>query len=248
MVKYLLSRVAYAALRRGYRLPRFEVLTRLNEKQSLIDLLKRLRINCFIDVGANKGTYAKSLRDLGYEGSIFCFEPILEDFEHILEISKGDESWKTFNFAIGSRDTQSKFNIIRTGPQTVLSSLWETSYVTSESIEKTTVPVRRLDSVFRDEAIPRGDLRIFLKTDTQGNDLEVVKGAGELLPYMMGIQCEIAVVPMYKQCPRYIEALSFLESLDYSLFNLNVVLRAENGCIREYDCLMARVDELSAPA
>jgi FkbM family methyltransferase len=244
MARPLFSKLGYEALRYGVRIRPWGLLSRFLEKQSLINLLTRLRINCVIDVGANKGQYAKALRDLGYEGLLLSFEPISEDAAYIQTMSKGDANWRVFNCAIGSANSEAEFNVIRTASQTVFSSLLDSTYFGGQSVEKRRISVQRLDTVLRDEPLSGSSPRIFLKTDTQGNDIEVIKGCGSLLDLTMGVQCELSVIPMYKNMVHYTDALGFLEKLGFSLLDLNVVKRADDGSVMEYDCVMARAVEL----
>src|SRR5689334_3161865 len=157
----LLARIGHDLLRWGFRLPASGPFVRLYQKQRLIDLLDSLQINCVIDVGANRGLYAHSLRRLGFRGLILCFEPISEDYQQIIRIAAGDDAWKTFNCGVGSADTLIEFNMIRTGETTVFSSFLESTCCPKESVEKRTVPVRRLDSVLEEERVDIRDLRIF---------------------------------------------------------------------------------------
>ena len=53
----------------------------------------------------------------------------------------------------------------------------------------------------------------FLKIDTQGAEVEILKGIGEYLPLMMKI--EVQVVPMYEGVPPWSELLNYLYNLDY---------------------------------
>jgi FkbM family methyltransferase len=53
----------------------------------------------------------------------------------------------------------------------------------------------------------------FLKIDTQGSELEILKGIGQYLPLMMKI--EVQVVPMYEGVPTWGELLNYLYKLDY---------------------------------
>ena len=41
-------------------------------------LIRSLRIDCLLDVGAERGNYAAKLREFGYQGQIFSFEPVSE--------------------------------------------------------------------------------------------------------------------------------------------------------------------------
>jgi len=97
-----------------------------------------------------------------------------------------------------------------------------------------------LDDLLKDIVAPR----VFLKIDTQGYDMEVVKGAAGCIHWIMGLQSEISVAPIYEDMPHYTEALAYYESLGLSLMDLFIVSRAKDGRVLEYDCLMARSDQL----
>jgi hypothetical protein len=105
--------------------------------------------------------------------------------------------------------------------------------------------MKRLDSMI--DTVLEGITapRIFLKIDTQGYDLEVVKGAAGCIDRISGLQSEIAVTPVYENMPNYLKSLSYYESLGFDLMNLFTVTRTTGyESILEYDCLMARLEQL----
>jgi len=53
----------------------------------------------------------------------------------------------------------------------------------------------------------------FLKIDTQGSELEILKGMGEYLPLI--IKIEVQVLPMYKNVPNWGELINYLYGLNY---------------------------------
>ena len=53
----------------------------------------------------------------------------------------------------------------------------------------------------------------FLKIDTQGSELEILKGLGEYRPLM--IKVEAQVVPMYKDVPNWSELVNYLYKINY---------------------------------
>lgn len=44
-------------------------------------IIKHLKVDHIIDVGANKGQYALKMRSLGYQGKISSFEPLKKAFQ-----------------------------------------------------------------------------------------------------------------------------------------------------------------------
>ena len=53
----------------------------------------------------------------------------------------------------------------------------------------------------------------FLKIDTQGSELEILKGLGEYRPLM--IKVEVQVVPMYEDVPNWSELVNYLYKINY---------------------------------
>ena len=53
----------------------------------------------------------------------------------------------------------------------------------------------------------------FLKIDTQGSELEILRGLGEYLPLLMKI--EVQIVPMYENIPNWSELVNHLYKINY---------------------------------
>ena len=208
-------------------------------------LLSRLEVNCVVDVGASVGGFGNLLRSIGYGGWIFSFEPVPSAFTQLDEASSNDERWRAFDIALGSRD---EVRSIKIAENSVFSSLLAASEysralfpqwnpVTNEH----PVPVRTLDSV-APECLERiSDPRIFLKSDTQGWDLEVLRGSSTTLSKVVATQLEMSVRPLYEAMPGYHEAIGYLEERGYELTGLFPVVRDEWLRIVELDCVMIRV-------
>jgi hypothetical protein len=104
--------------------------------------------------------------------------------------------------------------------------------------------IRRLDAVFDECMAGIPARRLYLKIDTQGFDLEVLRGADGVLANFQGAQTEVSFVPIYHQMPKYFESLRELESRGFSVVDFMPVLRANKGpLMMEMDCIMARNSE-----
>ena len=53
----------------------------------------------------------------------------------------------------------------------------------------------------------------FMKIDTQGAELEILKGLGEYFPLI--IKLEVQIIPMYENIPDWTELLNYLYKLNY---------------------------------
>ena len=184
-------------------------------------ILERYNVDLVIDVGANTGFFGKELRALGYIGKIVSFEPLAEAYSNLERTTRNDELWRTYNFALGE---ESGKEFIQISKNSHSSSILEISEIhtkaesTSTYVGKQEVQVYTLDLMFND--IKEAAKEIFLKIDTQGYELNVVKGAIKSLPYINTIKLEMSLLPLYKNQPLYNEILSFLHLHGYTLIDI----------------------------
>jgi FkbM family methyltransferase len=230
LIEFLISR--------GFSPPQtlLELSKGLQKRILLKKLLDSLEINCVIDVGANNGGFAKTLRSIGYSGYILSFEPDPLAYSELEIHFANDSRWKGYNLALGSINTQSILNI---NEFSVMNSFLSGNQNTSATVKTINVEVNTLDSLTNEILSFNTDSRIFLKMDTQGYDLEVMKGCHALIDKILLMQSEISVQPLYENMPHYIESLQFYESLNFHLVDLFSVTRNSKGVI-EYDAVMTR--------
>jgi hypothetical protein len=116
-------------------------------------------------------------------------------------------------------------------------------------METETIAVRRLSSVFEEVtaafAAELGEVRAFLKMDTQGYDLQVLEGAGDALRHVVALQSEVACLPLYDGMPRLPEQLTAYEAAGFQTVGIFPVTQhpATMRAI-EMDLLMVRPDEV----
>jgi FkbM family methyltransferase len=248
LIRSICVRLGYQAIATGVRLPQFKLVADFNQWCHLIDLIHRLDINVFLDVGANRGFFSKHLRMSGYAGRLISFEPIPADQERIRALAANDPAWIVCGYALGSTSGCKDFHINMSEEQTTLSSFLPLK-ARPEGTRTLSVDIHRLDQVLAGLITGIGSPRVFLKMDTQGFDDQVFEGASGCMDQIMGIQSEISVVPLYDGMPHYTESLACYERHGFQLTNLFVVNRTADGCVLEYDCLMARKGApLVAPA
>jgi len=156
-------------------------------------------INVVLDVGANTGQYAEHLREIGYQGKILSFEPLKEAFKTLEKKASTDPVWKVYNFALGSEESKLDIHVAESSASSSLFDATEnliSLHPTSRVVEKDTVQVKCLDSLF-EELCPDGS-NVFLKIDTQGYEKEVLFGAQGSLNRIEMIQVEMSFVPLYE--------------------------------------------------
>lgn len=230
----------YGAIRRGaVPAPVVNAAEVLVDRVHMKAFLDALKVDLVVDVGAHDGSYATNLRRLGYAGHIWSVEPNYEVFSPMRDRFASDARWSGLNSALGASAEVRAFGV----PQ--MSNLG--SFLDPVGAQpETTIDVRieTLDDTLPAVLERTGASRVLLKIDTQGFDMEVLKGAQRSLGQIVGLQCEISVKPIYKDMPPYLEALAHIESLGFELVNLCTAWRdPDTHRIVEYDCLAARVGE-----
>jgi len=184
------------------------------------------------------------LREIGYLGEIVSFEPASESFGLLDRRSRRDERWRAHRTALGDRSESRTLNLTRERNFSSLlspSASAKTFFPDGVEVEgEETVDVVALDEVFRSCTAHVPDLRPFLKLDTQGFDLQVLRGATNALRVIRGIQIELSMAPLYEGQPGFHEALSGLQSLGFAPVHLASVGRDDGLRIIELDCLMRR--------
>jgi len=206
----------------------------------LRQLFKLYEFNCVIDVGAHKGLFGRLVRSIGYTGPLLSFEPLKKNFEELQDVLEGDPQWKAFNVALGARESTAEINVAN---ETMLSSFLSVSEYGSLTfgrdaavVQAEVVQVETLDNHLSDIQKLISNPRIFLKLDSQGFDVEVIKGATQTLPHVHGLLSEVSVKPIYTGMPAWRDAISIYES--YGFVASDRALR-----VIEYDCVMAKAEE-----
>jgi len=171
-------------------------------ERQLRDLLAQMEINLVLDIGAFVGNYAKELRDVGYKGRIVSFEPVPASYDQLRSRMQHDPLWSGQPFGLSDENREAQMNTF--GSRGDFNSLLtlrkdsEEAYRLDPSLRtQTSIQLRRLDSILPQLIEGIQSPRIFMKIDTQGHDVSVVKGAAGVLDKIAGLQSELPAVQIY---------------------------------------------------
>lgn len=165
------------------------------------------------DVGANDGRTALRIQeDLG-SPQIFAFEPVSSTFDALVARTQHLKNVRCFKTALGAKKAQEKMYVGEIAEMNSFSPQWATP-VGSEIVEITTV-----DDVMQEQGI---ELIHYLKIDTEGYDLEVLKGARQALASsrVALLQVEAGFDQMDKELTTLEEIRVFLAPLGYLLYGI----------------------------
>ena len=155
-----------------------------------------ITIHGMIEVGAHYAEEYWGMSNDGVDNFVF-FEPVPDTYEKMVSCLPSSDGIKTYNMALG--------NYTGTVPMFVESAhqgkscsilkplLHRVVYPDIDFNEQAIVPIDRLDNIELDMSLYN-----MLQTDTQGYDLEVLKGASETIKHMDFIKVEVHREELYK--------------------------------------------------
>jgi FkbM family methyltransferase len=173
---------------------------------ALDEVLRSRGVNCVIDVGGNRGQFARRIRSLGYAGRIVSFEPSPTTLPIISAAAARDPNWNVRPVALSSQPGEAELHL-HEGPE--LDSLLSALPGVVDQIPimadrgTATISLSTLEAEFPGIIEGIDDPHVLLKSDTQGHDAEVLRGAGEkgLAESVVSVLVELAAQPIYADQP-----------------------------------------------
>ena len=185
-------------------------------------VLTTLNLGYVIDVGANSGQFARAIRDKGYKGFIYSYEPLLDAHKKLVINSLSDPKWIIHSpAACGAKDGKSQINISGNSASSSIKNILPSHLFAaphSQIIGKQDVELVTLDSEIKRWKEVKGS--IFLKIDTQGYEEEVLAGAALTLQIVEVVQIELSLVELYHGQKLYSYFLEFFTKRDFQLFDV----------------------------
>ena len=171
-----------------------------------------------LDVGAQGGFFNGSIFSKKY--NIFfdsvAVEPIPNEAQKLKDknykvISKGlwSEKCKKKLYILGNRPGSS--SMYRPNPEALsLYDFKEKDFTLFDVTNEIDIECTTIRESLNDFKLKNLD---FLKIDTQGSELEILKGMGEYFPLIMKIEAQI--IPMYHNVPSWSELVNYLYKINY---------------------------------
>jgi len=208
----------------------------------VIQLAGTQSIKTIFDVGANVGTMTSMFAKTFPESSIYSFEPYSDTFGQLRAATQTLNNVSSFNIALGHQDGDATLFLNK---DSATNSLFKNSddlarfadY--SEGVIPTgSVPVnvRRLDTFCDENEVHAIDV---MKIDTQGYELKVLEGAGQLLDYqrIRFIYLEVLFVSLYEQQAEFYDVYRELTRHAYKFVGLYNSVRDKGGFLKWCDAL-----------
>ena len=191
-----------------------------NKKENYSDLITKLLSHekmTALDVGA-QGGFNQNIFPKKYDNffSSILVEPIKDEAEKLKK-----QNHKVISKGLWSNNCTKKLYIMkkRLGSSSMynpnkdtfsLYDLKKKNYSLFEITNEIDIDCTTINESLSDLNIKKLD---FLKIDTQGAEIEILKGLGKYFPLLLKI--EVQIVPMYESVPDWSELVNYLHKLNY---------------------------------
>lgn len=197
----------------------------LDIMNDLCQLFSSESILTILDVGANDGSMALDFSNNFRAATIYAFEPVSSTFDTLAANVKANKRIKPYQRALGVTSGKERINVF--GNNSQLSSM-------RAGFDSTTTEEVHVDTISRFTSIHEINRIDLLKTDTEGMDLDVLRGAEPLLR-------EGRIRAIYKEIGFNVEdcrhsflppILDYLHSFNYQIASFVELHQSANGILQ----------------
>lgn len=199
--------------------------------------LKRAGLNpkLVFDVGASYGPFAAVIGEHWPSAEVHCFEPEPEYANILTRLQAADSRVEFCQALVGAVARPEQDYFFHLGASSVLQNSDDPAAASARD-------VRRARMITLDDyAKERGVRPDFLKIDVQGYELEVLKGAQQILSSIEVIFTEVNHIEIYRGAPLAAEVISWLAERGYALHDIcNFMPRPSDGALWQSDMIFIR--------
>ena len=190
-------------------------------------------VKTVIDVGIAFGT--SPIYDAFPRAKYFLVEPVAE-CRPVLEQLKQRLDAEYFLVAAGAEDGEITFNVHDDISGSSIFAQVEGKALDGEA-RKT--PIRRLDSLLPEKL----EHPVFIKVDTQGAEIEVLKGLGSRINEIDLMILETTMMPMRHGIPQFADIVRFCDEAGFAVYDvLEGHMRSLDGALAQIDLAFIRKD------
>jgi FkbM family methyltransferase len=203
--------------------------------------------NVLLDIGAHRGLFTRAANAFHpFERSI-CFEPNAGQNEAIMKNNRGVKC-EVVNVALADKEDEVDYylhqddtmNSIVTSDERVLRD--EFPWDQPEHMKSTTVKTTTLDGWLAGSDLPQ-DARFFLKIDTQGNELNVLKHGITALKRTEACLVEFMFFSPYEKLFSFYELVEFMEKQGFDCAGALSIQKRPSKKVSAVDFLFVRKED-----
>lgn len=187
---------AQLRMRRPYFIPElYEALSR--------PWFQAYQFDTVLDIGANVGGFAFTIRPLFPAAQIYSFEPLPDCYQQMLKHLQGTAKFSAFNVALGDQAGELEFRRSSHHPSSsflVMADLHKTAFPTTAGYQTLSVRIERLDDFAAQLTLTPP---LLVKIDVQGYEGHVLRGGANTIQHAQAIIVETSFQPLYQGQPLF---------------------------------------------
>lgn len=191
------------------------------------------------DIGASGGWWSTATNEILPNSKYFLFEPLVDHSEEysvpMYKHIKMFKNFELFKVALGEKDEDKVVTFFTDGifGSTTLNCAYQNSI-------RIPVDGRSLDSLIKNDSLP---IPNFIKIDTQGSELEILKGMEKNISDVDFLLIESWLVRGYgEDTPLIDEIIEWLNNFGFKLFDFGGEYR-DNGILKTIDCVFINTNK-----
>ena len=197
----------------------FDIVRIQNDYDNPFGGLTRFPIRTVIDIGANRGQFARKALKQFPKAHIYCFEPLLEPFEELQKLAGVERESKitVFNLALGDKEGENKMFLClgHDDSSSLLKSTKTSEILYPFTKKQTQIPVRlaTLDKVMGN--LPELLTDILIKVDVEGYEDRVIYGGRKTFQKARACILEICLDKLYEDQATFSKISCFMDTLGF---------------------------------
>ena len=203
----------------------------------LKELIKGIKTpETIIDIGSNKGQFILLIEKIYPNKNIYSFEPIKEMINKQKKFFAYKNNIIFHNVALGSSNTLKEFLITtRMDSSSFLKIVSDKNKSKNyDIIENRNIQINTLDNLLINEKISHP---VLIKIDVQGYELEVLRGANNLLKKTDYLLLEVSKNEMYQNQPIEKVIVEYLKNLNFDILKSNNWSKIQNTNFYQRDII-----------
>ncbi len=175
-------------------------------------------IDTIIDIGANMGQSRDIFRKHGFTGDIISIEPSPALQDTLQKKSLTDPRWKVLTpLALGDKNGECDFNVSEASDLSSAlapSSAMLKALPHAKIVKTVKIPMKTLDSVYEDLNLE--GKKVFIKMDTQGYEMPILRASKKTLKSISGLQVEMSLFELYRGETLFSEIIALLDKAGFN--------------------------------
>lgn len=188
-----------------------------------------------LDIGAYEGDWALDTAKIFPDAYILMIEGQSAKEKKLLKTCKQLKNANAIIALLGSEEKNVNFNMYETA-----SSVFTENNVTNANVAE--IRLKLLDAIVEKNDVSKFDL---IKIDTQGYEIEILKGGLETLKKAQAVLLEVSLLNVYNDAPLVDQVIAFMSKNGFALYDICTLMpRPYDKALFQSDFLFLTKDHI----